>query len=102
MNRELDDPTEALGRVFKDVIEPRTDFMAAIVSALTGLETADPRLLRAIVSVQAQCLMFARPMPARTPPVWREIGRDIDAAADHIAEFSLAGLRALAERHRRP
>jgi TetR/AcrR family transcriptional regulator, regulator of cefoperazone and chloramphenicol sensitivity len=95
LNRELEEPTGALERVFKEVIEPRNEHLAAIVSRLTGLSQRDPRILRAIVSVLGQCLIFARPVPVRAPARWQGIARDVDAVADHITEFSLAGLRAM-------
>lgn len=95
MNRELEEPTGALERVFKEVIEPRNDHLAEIASAVTGLTRRDPRILRAIVSILGQCLIFARPVPVRAPARWHGIARDVDAVAEHIAEFSLAGLRAL-------
>jgi AcrR family transcriptional regulator len=95
MNRELEEPTAALDRVFKDVIEPRNDYLEAIISALTGLPRNDPRAGRALASIFGQCLVFARPLPDRAPARWRLVAGDIDAAAEHIADFSLAGLRAL-------
>ena len=59
----------------------------------------DPRVRRCVVSLQAQCLFY---MPHRfrsaALPGWRELGRDeVTRLADHIAEFSIAGIRRMAE-----
>ena len=103
MTREIEDQTEVFDEVIRDVIEPRIRYLSGIVAALTGLPPDDVRTARAVASIQGQCLLFARPMPKKIPPSWRAAGRDLDAMAAHIADFSLAGLRAMAvpSRHRR-
>lgn len=95
MTRELEDPTDALDEIFEEVLEPRHEYLSRIVSALTDIPARDPRVMRAIASVLGQCLVFARPLPPRAPAPWRHVAKDIGAAATHIAEFSLAGLRAM-------
>jgi AcrR family transcriptional regulator len=70
MTREMDDPTEMLARIMREVIVPRTEYLSGIVEALTGLRAGDPRVLRAVVSIQGQVLMFGRPLPANMPGKW--------------------------------
>jgi hypothetical protein len=51
---------------------------------------------RCIASLQMQCLMAARKIPA---PLEKQFGpamRDLESAVDHIAAFSLGGMRAIA------
>ena len=102
MTREIEEPTEAFDDVIRDVIEPRFEYLSAVVAALTGLPATDVKVLRAVGSVQAQCLLFARPLPPRVRPAWRAAGTGLDDIASHIADFSIAGLRALGrpQRHR--
>lgn len=98
MTRELEDPTGALDRVFEQVIEPRQRYLGEVIAALAGIPPDDARVLRASASVLGQCLVFARPLPLRAPAHWQQIVDDVDAAADHIADFSLAGIQAIAAR----
>ena len=102
MTREIEEPTEAFDEVIRDVIEPRFEYLSGVIAALTGLPAADVKVLRAVGSVQAQCLLFARPLPPRVRPAWRAAGTGLDDIASHIADFSIAGLRALGrpQKHR--
>jgi AcrR family transcriptional regulator len=95
MTRELEAATDAFDLVIREVIEPRQQYLAAIIAAISGLAADDPRVTRAGISVQAQCLLFARPLPRKVPAAWRGGLADVNAIADHIATFSLAGARAL-------
>lgn len=97
MAREMEEPTEALDLVVRQVLQPRLQYLGAIVAAMTGRKADDPAVLRAIASVQMQCIMFARPMPAPMQRVWTPVVGDVEAIAEHIAAFSLAGIRALAD-----
>ena len=101
MARELEEPTDALDLVMRQAIQPRHEYLSGIVAAIAGLAAGDPRVLRSIASVQGQCLLFARPLPAQMAKLWAPITSDVGAAADHIVDFSLAGIRAIA-RHGRP
>ena len=95
MTREIEEATDAFDLVIREVIEPRMRYLSAIIAAVSGLPAGDLRVVRAVVSVQAQCLMFARPLPRKAPAAWRGGLADVNAIADHIAAFSLAGVRAL-------
>jgi AcrR family transcriptional regulator len=94
MARELDEPSEALDLVMRQVIQPRIEYLSRIAGAVMGLPPTDPRVLRAISSLQGQCLLFSRPVPAPMAKVWGTL--DLDDVIHHIAEFSLAGMKALA------
>lgn len=102
MTREMEEQTEVFDEVIRDVIEPRMRYLSGVVSALTGLPPDDVRVSRAVASVQAQCLIFARPIPKKIPPAWRAASKNLDAVAAHIADFSLGGMRAIAARPEEP
>ena len=102
MAREMESPSDALDLVIREVIEPRHEYLSAIIGAISGLPADDPRVILAGVSLQAQCLLFARPMPRKVPSAWRTVVEDTDGIVSHVAEFSIAGMRALkAEKRRR-
>lgn len=96
MAREFEHPTEALEQVMAQVGRPRFEYLANVAAAFMGLPASDPRVRRCVGSLQTQCLMAARQVPA---PIEKHFGpamKDVDAAIHHIAEFSLGGMRAIA------
>jgi len=93
MVREITEPTPALDRVVREVLEPRTKYLGSIVASLLGCRADDPRVQRSVMSVQMQTLAAVDqrlPMHRgpRTPAAVAEL-------ADHIARFSLGGIAAL-------
>jgi AcrR family transcriptional regulator len=95
MAREMEDPSEALDLVMRQVLQPRIEYLSRVAGSVMGLPPDDPRVLRAISSLQGQCLLFSRPVPAPMAWIWGQVS-DVDAAIHHIAEFSLAGMKAVA------
>jgi hypothetical protein len=79
-------------------LRPRLEFFAAVVAKLMGCEPADPRVLRCVGSILAQTIIYVRknPMAERLGFVFKPTPENIEAAARHIAEFSVAGIRAIA------
>ena len=96
MAREVAEPGEAMRIVMREVIEPRMQYLLGLASEISGAAATDPRLVRAVLSIQGQILLFARPLPPSSPPTWARAVRDPAIVADHIADFSVAALRALA------
>jgi AcrR family transcriptional regulator len=99
INREIADPTPALDAIVEQAIRPRTQFLAGLVGALVGRPPTDERVWRSVASLQAQCVM-SLPHPIRDrlrrSPQWT--AAEIDTLARHIADFSLAGIRAVGRR----
>jgi AcrR family transcriptional regulator len=97
MAREMEHPTEALDLVMTHIVRPRLEYLSAVAGQVMNLPADDPRVRRCIASLQMQCLMAAR---GKVPPALeKSFGaamRDIDAAVNHIAEFTLGGMRAIA------
>jgi AcrR family transcriptional regulator len=96
MAREMEQPTEALTMVMTQVGLPRLEYLCKVASAIMGLPPADPRVKRCVGSLQSQCLLAARRIPAPLEKAYGPEMRDLDATIDHIAEFSLGGMRAIA------
>jgi hypothetical protein len=93
--REMEEQSEPMMLVLKKVTTPRMQYLSALIAELTRLDESDPRVLRIIMSIQGQLLLFVRPMPSKLPAEWAAVVRDVDAAASHIADFSLAAMRAI-------
>jgi TetR/AcrR family transcriptional regulator, regulator of cefoperazone and chloramphenicol sensitivity len=98
MRHEINDPTELAPWLARQLILPRIRFLADAVAELLGTDTADPRVGRCVISLQAQCL-FYMPNSFRKVafPDWHDMTEaEIEEAAGHIADFTLAGIRDLA------
>jgi AcrR family transcriptional regulator len=96
MVRELADPTPALDQVMKKVVQPRMSYLRDVIAALLACPADDPRVERCSMSVQAQCLaLLSHPAAALRPRAMND--GELDLLAGHIAQFSLAGIRALAQ-----
>jgi TetR/AcrR family transcriptional regulator, regulator of cefoperazone and chloramphenicol sensitivity len=98
MMHEMSDPTPALDMVVEQGLRPRLEYVSTIVADLLQCPVDDPRVLICAGSVHALCLM-ARPNPvaARLMPDHLFSEKDIDGLTAHIASFSLAGIRAIAQ-----
>ena len=67
-----------------------------MIAELLGCDVRDPRVLRCVASVQSQVIAyFPNPIAARLGLRLELTPTQIDAAARHIAAFSIAGVRAL-------
>jgi len=92
--RELADPTPALDMVAEQVLKPRMAYLCGTISELVNRPADDPRVVLCALSVQAQFqgLLWHKIMPTVAPGA--EITPEtLDAIAEHITHFSLAGLR---------
>jgi hypothetical protein len=97
--RELMDPTPALDLIVEKGIKPTSQRMGAMVAELLGTSLDDARVWQCFLSIQAQCLFYksGKPITVRmSPPGFKYTPEIIDGLARHIADFSLAGIRAIA------
>lgn len=98
MVRELADPTPALPMAVAEVIKPNSQALAGIVGAIAGFPPDDERVRLAANSVIGQCIHWRHARPL-LPYLWPELElthEQVEHIAAHIAEFSLAGIRATA------
>lgn len=98
ISREITDPTPALDELVDQGVRPRLEYLSGIVGQMIGCDPSDERVRRCVLSVQSQSIMFARPNPVtdRLGFTVSPTASQIDEAARHIAEFSIAGIRAVA------
>jgi AcrR family transcriptional regulator len=95
MAQEMADPTPVLDLVTDQVIRPRLAYVGEILSEILGRPVEDHQVQHCVLSVQAQCHMaMANPISRRLVPDLHDAAT-LDTLADHIADFSLGGIRAL-------
>jgi TetR/AcrR family transcriptional regulator, regulator of cefoperazone and chloramphenicol sensitivity len=102
MAREMADPSPAFDLIIEKAIRPNSTRVAALVSELTGLPPADPRVGICVGCIQTQITGFTGPVAARMVPGGRFTGEIIDFVTDQVVEFSLAGMRAIAGKNHGP
>jgi hypothetical protein len=93
---EFAQPTAALDAVIEELIRPRANLMQGLVRGILGPGFSEERVLRASLSVAAQCFMYLyqREVVRRLHPRLTRNERP-EKIAHHITEFSLAALRTM-------
>src|SRR5262249_54439202 len=96
LNREMNDPTPALDAVVEQGVRPRIEFLSALVAEILDCDSDDPRVLRCVASIQAQSIAYLpNPIADRLGLTFKPTPAHIDAVAQHIADFSIAGVHAI-------
>lgn len=97
--RESIEPTAAFGVVMEKFIFPGHTTLSDIIRTIVGKEVGEETIRRSSMSVIGQCLYYqnARRVVQQIDPDFRYSPEDIERLADHIAGFSLGGLRLLAK-----
>ena len=98
IQREIDHPTPAMDALVEQAARPRLEFLGGVVAELMECDPADPRVLRCVGSILAQTIIWVRknPVAERLGFVFKPTPDNIDMAARHITDFSVAGIRAVA------
>jgi AcrR family transcriptional regulator len=99
MMHELSEPTGGLELVVTEVLRPRMAYLTGIIAAIIGTTDDDPRVVRCLMSVQAQihALITKNAIVERLGLGQSITPESVPAIADHITRFSLAGIRAFAD-----
>ena len=96
VNREMHDPTPALDALVELGVRPRVEYLSGLIAAIIGTEPGDQRVLRCVASVQSQTLAYMpNPISTRLGLANKPTPANLDQIAEHIAEFSLAGVHAV-------
>ena len=99
INREIADPTPAFDTLVEQAVRPRIDDLSAIVAEMLGCQVADERVPRCVASIHAQWMLFIpNPIASRLRAKFQPRSEDAEHIAQHISDFSLAGIRAVARR----
>jgi TetR/AcrR family transcriptional regulator, regulator of cefoperazone and chloramphenicol sensitivity len=96
VQREVQDPTSVLDALVDQGIRPRLEYLARVVAEMIGSDPRDDRVLRCVGSINAQAILYMpNPIATRLGFSFKGTSKDIEAAAAHIAAFSIAGVHAL-------
>lgn len=95
--REMAKPSDNLGYIAKNVIQPRADLLRKILSEILGPETSDITLAYCSTNVWALMLdhLLTQPILDRLTPHRPNPRDDIERFVDHVVKFSLGGLMAV-------
>ena len=95
--REMHDPTPALDTLAEQGIRPRIEYLLTLVAAVLRCDRQDPRVLRCAASIQSQSVAYMPNAIADRIGLRAKLTRShVDAIVEHIVDFSLAGVRAIA------
>jgi TetR/AcrR family transcriptional regulator, regulator of cefoperazone and chloramphenicol sensitivity len=96
IDREMGNPTPALDDLVEQGVRPRLEYLSGVIGEMMACDPSDRRVLRCVMSVQSQSLMYARrnPVAERLGFSARPSRSEIDEVARHIADFSIGGIRA--------
>jgi AcrR family transcriptional regulator len=103
ITREINEPTPALDVLVEQGVRPRVEYLAGVIGRLIGCDPAEQRVIRCVASVQSQVLgYFPNPIAARLGFRFKPTPAQIEDAAAHVADFSIAGVRAIGRPARGP
>jgi len=101
VQKELANPTGLLNKVMREELRPLQKRMEILVRELLGPHVSDIQVRFCEISIISQCI---NPMVVRKGHKGKQEGKDgppgiddIEAYANHVAKFSLAGMRAIRE-----
>jgi TetR/AcrR family transcriptional regulator, regulator of cefoperazone and chloramphenicol sensitivity len=96
IQREMSDPTPALDDLVDRGLRPRLEYLSSIIAEMVGRAPTDQRVLLCVMSVQSQSVIYARhnAIAERLGFSLQPTEAQIEEAATHIAEFSIAGIYA--------
>ena len=98
ITREVHDPTPAIDTIVEEGIRPRLEYLSHVLGEMIGCPPTDLRVMRCLASIQSQSIAY------RYNPIAERLGfsldpmtpGQIDEVAEHIADFSIGGVRAIA------
>ncbi|SRR5579872_1000117 len=93
---ELARPTSVLPRLVKEIVQPNYDRIRTLVGRIVGAPPDDERTCMCTLSIIAQIILYARTgsLVRLLRPALPLTRARLDRIARHIADFSLAALRA--------
>lgn len=96
--RESVEPSAAFNLVVEQFVVPQHVALRNTVRAILGAEAAEESVRRCSMSIIGQCLYYwsARCVVRRLEPELEYDEEEVSRLADHIVEFSLAGMRQVA------
>lgn len=102
MVREVANPTPALDSMLEHVIKPQSAILFGLLAELFGPDATPDLLARCGISVVSQSMAYVgmRALVEKMRPGFYQRADGLDELAEHISQFSWAGLNALAATER--
>jgi AcrR family transcriptional regulator len=103
MHKEMANPTGLLTQALPQAIEPMRQGMRSIVQELLGEGASEQQVSFCVMSLVGQCfgpmlhLRRASLAPGIPRPASPPFESDVEELADHVTQFSLAGIRGIHE-----
>jgi TetR/AcrR family transcriptional regulator, regulator of cefoperazone and chloramphenicol sensitivity len=97
--RETAEPTAAVDLIIEKGIKPAAERLNKLVGEVMELPSNDPRVFMSAGAIQGLCLWYrtSRPVAERMFPKLKFTPALVDQMAEFVANFSLAGMRSLAQ-----
>jgi len=97
--REITDPSNALDGIIQSAILPQFDLLRELMPTLLGPGLSERETDRFVLSIIGQCLVYkhSRSIIDRICPEVVANPEEIERTAEHIAKFSLAAIKGMAE-----
>lgn len=102
--RESVEPSSAFNLVVEQFVVPQHVALRNTLRAILGEDVTEESVRRCSMSIIGQCLYYwsARRVVARLDPDLHYSTDEVDRLADHIVEFSLAGMRQIGRKRAAP
>jgi len=99
IQREMDQPTPAMDALVDQAVRPRVEYLASIVAEMTQCDPADARVLYCVGAIMSQAIIYVKrnPIAQRLGFEFTPTRANIETAAEHIAAFSIGGIRMTVE-----
>jgi len=96
LHKEFSNPTGLLEAPLLEMIKPLQESMIAVIRALTGPRVSEPQVALCAMSIMAQCFyQLRRRHHCVKTPIDQLTQVAPEVMAEHIFQFSLAGIREL-------
>ncbi|HOX37090.1 MAG TPA: CerR family C-terminal domain-containing protein [Candidatus Brocadiia bacterium] len=96
---EIVNPTGLIDEALDARIRERREYTLGVIAELLGPKASREDLEMCEMSLVSQCRMIGHKRPGkRRGPPWNFTFKDVDRLSEHIALFSLAGMKAVRER----
>lgn len=104
MRHELDHPSPIARELSERIFRPRMQYLGDLVAQMLGTSIADARVRLSVFSIHAQCMFYLRENVRNL--LFRDASvqtpEEIRLAAEHIADFSIAGIHGLGRAPKKP
>jgi TetR/AcrR family transcriptional regulator, regulator of cefoperazone and chloramphenicol sensitivity len=103
IHKEMANPTGLLTEVLPQAVEPMRQGLRSIVQELLGHGASEQQVSLCVMSLVGQCfgpmlhLRHARMVPGAPRPIGPPLLFEVDDLANHVTQFSLAGIRGIRE-----